>query len=108
MLAPSQIMVDHTMNCVSCGISSPHLSLTGNPRIAVDASQADVAAAGQDAASRPQMARHDVPDGRPVLRIDRSPAGDLVAFAGLERLLVAELQVGDAVADGLGRRADIG
>ena len=83
-----------------------HGSSPRNPRIAVHAAERDVAAIGQGGLARAQVTGDHVPDRLALLRVDRGPARDLVALAGFERLAAVELQLGNAVADAFGRRAD--
>src|SRR5215471_3071598 len=42
-----------------------------------------------------QMLHKDIPDRCALLLVDRSPSGDLIAFAGLNWTAVGELQVGN-------------
>src|SRR5205085_597223 len=83
-------------------------SLSRDARIVVNALQRDAGGLPVWRLARLQMPCHHIPHRRAGLLIDRGPAGDLVALAGLKRTAVGELQFGDPAADIFCRRASIG
>src|SRR6266436_10190203 len=83
-------------------------SLSPDARIVVNTLQRDAGGLPVWRLARPQVARHHIPHGWALLLVDRRPARDLVALAGLKRTAAGQLQLGDPVADIFRRRASIG